>query len=99
MALDTGATNTILSPDVFRIIGLMPVTPARPRELVTASGSARYPEARLTSLEALGKTVSGIQVSCLDLPGELQLDGLLGMDFLTGSILTIDFQAGILDLT
>lgn len=99
MALDTGSTNTILNSDVLRIVGIEPATPVIPHELVTASVSAHYPEAHLPRIEALGKTAFNLRVACLDLPGELQLDGLLGMDFLAGSILTIDFKEGIVDLT
>ena len=64
------------------------------------------PEAReprpagfLTRLSALGKHRFGFRVTAHDLPASVPIDGVLGLDFLDGHVLTIDFRAGTVDLT
>jgi hypothetical protein len=53
---------------------------------------------RLERFEALGQFKERFQVISHDLPPAAAIDGLLGLDSLRGSVLTIDFRLGRLSL-
>jgi len=52
----------------------------------------------LTRFSALGKHRFGFRVTAHDLPATVPIDGILGLDFLDGHVLAIDFRAGTVDL-
>ncbi len=56
------------------------------------------PVVMLTRLSALGQHRFGFPVIAHTLPPGSNVDGLLGLDFLRGQILTIDFRANWLSL-
>lgn len=52
----------------------------------------------LTRLTALGRHQFGIPVLAYTLPAGASVSGLLGLDFVRGHVLTIDFRAGQITL-
>lgn len=52
----------------------------------------------MTRFSALGQHRLGLSVLAHGLPATTGIDGLLGLDFLRGSVLTIDFLQGQIGL-
>jgi predicted aspartyl protease len=99
VALDTGATRTAINPDMLVLAGYDPAQASGPAQLTTASGTATAPRLVVTRIRALGQERTGFPVLCHTLPPGIGSDGLLGLDFLRGQVLTIDFRAGSITLT
>jgi hypothetical protein len=57
------------------------------------------PRLTIDRLEALGQQRQSIPVLCHTLPPTAPVDGLLGLDFIRGQCLTIDFRAGQITLS
>ncbi len=55
-------------------------------------------EVRLDSIHRLGKIENDFAILCHNLPPRATVDGVLGLDFLRGERLVIDFRAGQLAL-
>ncbi len=88
-ALDTGATRTLLSAERAATLRL----PLSSREQVaTASGIESSRQASVGRIDALGLTRRDFRVLVLPLPRAVGVDGLLGLDFLRDTRLTIDFR-------
>jgi predicted aspartyl protease len=94
LALDTGATATLVNWDVAVLLGYDPsVTPAR-RQITTGSGVEFAPEIPIDRIEALGMERLRFPVLCHTLPPSAGVDGLLGLDFLRGQRMALDFRTG-----
>jgi predicted aspartyl protease len=98
LALDTGTTYTVISPDVLINAGYDLAKFTRWLRIATAGGLMDAPVVQVRSLEALGQAQLNFGVLCHSVPVEATVDGLLGLDFLRGRRLTIDFRAGALTL-
>ena len=61
-------------------------------------GVESVPRLILTRLTALGQHRFGFPVLSHPLPPEAGVDGLLGLDFLRGQLLTLDFRGGLITL-
>jgi hypothetical protein len=48
----------------------------------------------LERVHALGRDRKNLSVLCHTLPESTRLDGLLGLDFMRGHLLSVDFRAG-----
>lgn len=94
MALDTGATITVLSLNAAGAIGYEPSKSRDNVELLTAGGIVLAPKLRLRSAACLGQRVSNLDVVCHDLPAGSPIAGLLGLNFLRHFSLLLDFPAG-----
>jgi aspartyl protease family protein len=98
LALDTGATGTLIRMDPLRMAGYDPTTLGKPVQATTISGvvtTFRFP---VSSLTALGQTRTNFAVAARDLPPTSSVDGVLGLDFLRGNVLTLDFIKGEITL-
>jgi predicted aspartyl protease len=98
LALDTGATTTLIRPAILVSIGYDPAAAPARLQMTTGSGVefvARFP---LDRLEALGQQRTQFPVVAHTLPPTATIDGLLGLDFLRGQRLTIDFRRGRITL-
>jgi len=96
LALDTGATRSLVSAAVLVAIGYDPaVAPERVR-VTTGSGVEYVPCLTVDRVQALGQERTIFPVLCHTLPPSTSVDGLLGTDYLRGGRLTIDFRAGSL---
>lgn len=98
LALDTGATGTLINAGVLVSLGYDPALAQERVQVTTGSGveyAARLPLRRIT---ALGQTRSEFAILCHTLPPSAAVDGLLGLDFLQGTRLEVDFRAGTVNL-
>src|SRR5690349_1462123 len=94
LALDTGATRTLIDRTMLVTVGYDPAFAPGRIQVTTANGTAVVPEIPVAKLRALGQERAGFRVLCHTLPPGIGIDGLLGLDFLRGQVLTIDFRAG-----
>lgn len=99
LVLDTGATDTVINPSLLVGVGHDPAAATQFSRVMTGSGWVQAPVVPVRQLTALGKTVTGLPVLAFALPKAGQLDGVLGLDFLLGSKLEIDFRNGTIDLS
>jgi len=98
LALDTGATQTSVSLKVLVAAGYDPTAfPANAR-LTTGSGSIVVPRIPIVKINALNHNRSNFTVLAHTLPPQAAFDGLLGLDFLRGQVLTLDFRQGLVTL-
>jgi hypothetical protein len=68
-------------------------------QVTTASGTASIPELIVDKLTSLGQSRTTFAVLALMLPPSAGFDGVLGLDFLRGPLLSIDFRSGQITLT
>jgi hypothetical protein len=99
LALDTGATGTAIDTGLLVSLGYDPSLATTLVRVTTGSGVAFAPLLTVLKLSALGHDHVNFPVLCLALPPSASVDGLLGLDFLRGRILTLDFQAGQITLS
>lgn len=95
VALDTGATTTILPADILADLGYDPGSPALSRtRMITGSGIEYAPCIAVKSIHVGGENLDNVEVLCHDLPAEAGIDGLLGINFLMNFDLTIEYSSG-----
>ena len=97
-ALDSGPTSTTMDAKQMMTLGYFPKAVGRAVSVATGSRmEVGYvvPVARLTALE---RSRSDFPVVCLSLPAAAGIDGVIGLDFLRGHVLKIDFNAGLISL-
>ncbi|MEM4284258.1 MAG: retropepsin-like aspartic protease [Candidatus Caldarchaeum sp.] len=95
LALDTGATRTVVSWDVVVLVGYDPAAVPERVQMTTGSGVEFVPRVFLEKLEALGQERQDFPVLCHTLPPSTTVDGVLGLDFFRGQRLIIDLRAGV----
>jgi predicted aspartyl protease len=99
LALDTGATGTMVNVGLLTAIGYDPsLTPDRV-EVTTGSGVVYAPRLEVSRIKALGQERAYFPVLAHTLPPSAGVDGLLGLDFLREQALNIDFRYGRLSLS
>lgn len=97
LILDTGATTSLIDRDVLIYLGFDPDEAAHRVEVTTGSAVESWPLVTLNRLTALGTHRLGFPVIAHSLPRVGSgIVGLLGLDFLRGHRLEIDFIAGVL---
>jgi predicted aspartyl protease len=94
LALDTGATTTLVNVAMLIAIGYEPALTTDRIQVTTGSGVEFAPRIELQKLTALGQERYGLHVLGHTLPPSSGVDGLLGLDFFRGLRLTVDFRAG-----
>lgn len=98
LALDTGATGTLVNVGMLVAIGYDPALAPDRFQVTTGSGVEFVPRITLDKVVALGQERQGFPVLGHTLPPSAGVDGLLGLDFFRGQTLTIDFHAGEIKL-
>ena len=98
LALDTGATSTLINVSPLVAIGYDPAVAATRVEVTTGSGVEFAARVILSKLTALGGQRLDFPVLAHTLPPSAGVDGLLGLDFLRGLVLTVDFPSGRITL-
>ena len=98
LALDTGASYTLVNQDVLEWIGYDPSSLEKQIQITTGSGVERVPRLPIRKIEALGQIRENVDVICHTLPKTATIDGVLGLNFLRGLKLTLDFRAGLITL-
>jgi predicted aspartyl protease len=99
LALDTGATSTLINSEIMVLLGYDPATSPHRIQVTTGSGVELCPRVTVERLEALGKSVNDFPVLSHTLPPTSQVDGLLGLDFFRGFQISIDFRNGTITIT
>ena len=92
LAVDTGATNTLVNGDFLTGLGFDPSQPAGHAQMTTATGVQVVPLIAVDKLVAFGLQQDDFSVICHTLPAGNVVDGVLGLDFFRGRRLTIDFR-------
>ncbi len=98
LALDTGATGTVVSARRLSEAGYDLQKPEDEIYITTGSGLISVPKIRIEKLTALGKSKENFLVIAHDLPPTASVDGVLGLDFLRENVLTVDFKQGFIKL-
>lgn len=93
-AVDTGATRTVLPALFLRALGYDLSRPAGYTHLRGATGLALAPLIRVSAVAALDRVRTDLVVAAHDFPIGTTADGLLGLDFFRGLVLTLDFARG-----
>ena len=82
MLVDTGASVTIIPPQIALAIGCDPAKSAKRVSIITASGLEYLPVVTIPEVICLRTTVKSFPVVCHTLPPQSTVEGLLGLDFL-----------------
>ena len=98
LALDTGATTTLVNPGPLVLLGCDPALAPERVQVTTGSGVEFTVRLTVVGITALGRTLKNFPLLCHSLPTGIAVDGLLGLDFLRGTRLAIDFRKGVLNL-
>ncbi len=98
LALDTGATTTLVRSAVLVSLGYDPASSSDRVQMTMGSGVEYVPRLRVSRLEALGQDRIDFAIVAHTLPPSATVDGLLGLDFLRGHRLVVDLRGGSVDL-
>jgi predicted aspartyl protease len=98
LALDTGATGTLINVAPLAAIGYDPSLAPERVQVTTGSGVEFAPRIIVARMQAMGQERTGFPVLAHTLPPSASVDGLLGLDFLRGQVLSIDFRQGVISL-
>lgn len=93
-ALDTGATRTVVRPEALGLAGYDLSVPSGRTIATTGSGVSAVDQHVIERIQALGIESRDLLVSASNLPPELDIDGLFGLDFFRDRRLAIDFRDG-----
>jgi len=99
LALDTGATGTVINVGLLVALGYDPALVPERIQVTTGSSVEFVPRVPLQKIIALGQERINFPVLAHTLPSSAGMDGLLGLDFLRGQTLTVDFRTGTITLT
>jgi aspartyl protease family protein len=99
LALDTGATSTLINVDRLVALGYNPSTATDRSRIITGSGVESVARISVDRMAALGKERTGFVVVAHTLPATAGVDGLLGLDFLRERQLCLDFGKGQIELS
>jgi predicted aspartyl protease len=94
LALDTGATKTMINTAMLVAVGYDPAVAPERVEVTTGSAVEFAPLISISKLVSLGQERSDFSVLAHTLPPSAGVDGVLGLDFLRGQVLTINFRSG-----
>jgi hypothetical protein len=93
-ALDTGASHTSMRATFLEYLGFNPAAATKRKRFRSATGTAVVPVLDVSRIIALGQTRLAFPVAAHDPPPGVTADGLLGLDFFRGRVLTLDFARG-----
>lgn len=97
LALDTGATRTVLSPRTLSFIGYdMDSSPRQ--NVVGVNGTSSVPLVPVSRLNVGDITRRRLTVAAMALPSAIPADGLLGTDFLSSTEFTVNIGEGWIDI-
>jgi len=99
LALDTGATATMINVAPLTALGYDSSATAERIQVTTGSGVEFAVRVSVTHIRAMGQERNDFPVLAHTLPPSASVDGLLGLDFLRGHVVKIDFQRGTVSFT
>ena len=94
LALDTGATGTVINVGMLVALGYDPALALARIQVTTGSGVEFVPRIPLNKIVTLGQERTNFPVLAHTVPPSAGVDGLLGLDFFRGQSLTVDFRTG-----
>lgn len=83
LLVDTGSSFTILPVQVLQNLGYNTGNPLRRQELVTGQGIIYAPVINVSWFNCVGQLIEDFEIVAHDLPPNIRINGLIGMDFLT----------------
>ena len=99
LALDTGATSTLINQSRLMQLGYDPAAHPERLQITTGSAVEFMPRITISKIVALGQERTAFPVLCHTLPPSAGVDGLLGLDFFRGQELNINFRTGQISLS
>ncbi len=99
LALDTGASRTLLNEDLLISVGYDLANAVGHSNMTTGSKVEPVALICIDNLFALGQERTAMVVVSHTLPPSASVDGLLGLDFLRGLNLNLDFRIGLIVLS
>ena len=99
MALDTGATYTMVPNKAVLSIDINPSKTHRTIEVTTGSGVIIAPIVIIPKFRAFEFEIKNLEVICHNLPPESAVEGLLGLNFLKHFNVFLKFPKNILEIT
>lgn len=99
MALDTGASDTLIRPDILDGLGYNPRDAGGVTTVTTALGVEPGYWLPVKRLWALGYEFTDFRVNAHDLPEKCGLDGLLGLNFLEHFNYEVRSKEGVILVT
>ena len=98
LALDTGATSTMVNVGPLAAVGYDPSLAPDRVQVTTGSGVEYVPRVLVSKVRALGQELFEFPILAHTLPPSAGVDGLLGLDYFRGQELNIDFRKGRITL-
>jgi hypothetical protein len=98
MALDTGATGTLVSLIYLEALGCDPALAKDRVQVTSGSGMECAVKSRVARFTALARTLEDFPILGYNLPPTGSVEGLLGLDFFRGCRVEIDFREGCIEL-
>lgn len=98
LALDTGATGSVVSWDIVVFLGYDPAIVSERIQMTTGSGVEFVPRVIIERIEGLRQERQYFPVLCHNMPPSATVDGVLGLDFFRSRRLIIDFRIGLVTL-
>jgi aspartyl protease family protein len=84
LLVDTGSSFTIFPRSILEYLGYDLNNPIRCQSITTGQGlTSPLPFIQVAWFNCLGQLLNNFEVIAYDIPTNLQVNGLLGMDFLT----------------
>lgn len=83
---------------ILTAVGYDPALAPSRMQVTTGSGVESIPLLPVAQLRALGQDKAGLTILAHTLPPTAGVDGVVGLDFMRGQKLTIDFGTGLIDL-
>ena len=98
LALDTGATGSVVNWDIIMLLGYDPAVVTERVQMTTGSGVEFVPRIKVKKIEASRCARRNFPILCHTMPPSTTVDGVLGLDFFRGMRLVLDFRKGLLTL-
>ena len=98
-AIDTGSSRSAVSGLVLQQLGYVPSQATGRHPVRTAGGGLTVGSLHVQRLAAFGRAHADFPVLWLPLAPTSRIDGLLGLDFFRGLVLTLDFARGQIALS
>jgi len=92
MALDTGATYTMIPTEAAIAIGCRPLESKRKLKVTMGNGTDYVPVITIPKFRAFGVEIRNMDVVCHNLPTQSPVEGLLGLNFLKKAKIIINFS-------
>lgn len=98
MAIDTGATYTMIPWKIAQSLGVEPEKSGRRILITTASSTEETPLIVLPRVFIFGKELASVEAVVHDLPATSRIDGLLGLNVLQLLRAKIDFEQQVIEV-